>query len=172
MLEETARLCCALRRLIAAVPADLETGIRLCCGERDGHSFLEQLDSGKAMRFPTLDVERIDRPLNWVHVPVPIGGEDDAHDTPSRVLRLPDGAEPYLRVVHAADGLQVRPTSRSPARVAIGGGKASATDCVQERGCRALCSEVRHRRGMRFARARRPDVVKQFLETHAGAAAL
>ena len=97
-------------------------------------------------------VERVERTLNWLHVPVPIGRDDDAYYAPLRSRQLPDAAELYLGQVHAADGLDG--TRR---RIAV------AERFVPEFGIAAECG---------FARARRPNVVKQFLETHAGAAAL
>jgi hypothetical protein len=92
-------------RLIAGVPPDVETGIHLCYGDRDGHHFIEPLDSGKFVEFATLVVERIERSLTWLNIPVPIDRSDDAYYAPLRGLRLPGKAELYLGLVHAADGL-------------------------------------------------------------------
>jgi hypothetical protein len=139
-------------RFITAVPAEVETGFHLCYGDRDGRHFIEPLDSGKLVEFATLVVERIDRPLNWLHIPVPIDRYDYDYYAPLHRLRLPGGAELYLGLVHAADG--VDGTRR---RIAV------AEHFVPEFGIAAECG---------FARARRQDVVKQFLVTHAGAAAL
>ena len=69
-------------------------------------------------------------------------------------------ANPFLQVVPAPIGRE-DDAHYAPSRV-----------LRLNTGPNRIGSEVRHRRGMRFARARRPDVVKQFLETHAGAAAL
>jgi hypothetical protein len=47
----------------------------------------------------------LQRPLNWVHMPVPRDRDDDAYFTPLRELHLPAGTELFLGLVHATDGM-------------------------------------------------------------------
>jgi hypothetical protein len=47
---------------------------------------------------------RIRRPIQFIHIPVPIERDDDAYFAPLHDLRLPDGTELYLGLAHFRDG--------------------------------------------------------------------
>jgi hypothetical protein len=48
----------------------------------------------------------IDRPITYIHMPVPANRADDAYFQPLSALHLSSGTELYLGVVHAADGIE------------------------------------------------------------------
>jgi len=137
-------------RLGGAVPADVELGFHLCYGDLDAAHFVEPRDTAKMVELGHLILESVKRPFQWLHMPVPIARSDEAFFGPLRDLRLPSNTELYLGLVHAADG--VEGTRRR---------MAAASRYVKEYGIASECG---------IARARRPDLVRQILQTHADAA--
>jgi hypothetical protein len=137
-------------RLAGAVPADVELGFHLCYGDLDAAHFVEPRDAAKMVTLAHLIVESAKRPLQWIHMPVPIARSDDAFFAPLRGLAPPTGTELYLGLVHAADG--VEGTRRR---------METASRSVKDYGIASECG---------IARARRPELVRQILQTHADAA--
>lgn len=137
-------------RLASAVPADVELGFHLCYGDLDAAHFVEPRDATKMVELAHLMRDSAKRPLQWIHMPVPIGRSDDAFFAPLRDLALRAGTELYLGLVHAADGLDG--TRRR---------MAAASQYVKDYGIASECG---------IARARRPELVRQILQTHADAA--
>jgi hypothetical protein len=91
-------------RLCASIPAAVELGFHLCYGDIDGKHGIEPLDLGKAVELANLIVTSVGRPVQWVHMPVPIERDDDAYFAPLRCLKLESQTELFLGVVHASDG--------------------------------------------------------------------
>ena len=54
-----------------------------------------------ANRFFTI----VARPIQWLHMPVPISRDDDAYFSPLAKLALPPETELFLGLVHPQDGL-------------------------------------------------------------------
>ena len=94
------------RRLAAAVPADVELGFHLCYGDLDGKHFVDPIDATKMVELANLIIRSAQRPVTWLHMPVPIGRSDDAFYRPLRALSLDPETELYLGLVHAEDGLE------------------------------------------------------------------
>ncbi len=137
-------------RLSAAVPHGVELGFHLCYGDLDGKHFIDPVDATKMVEMAHLLAERAGRPIAWIHMPVPLGRDDDAFFAPLKTLNLPAGTELYLGVVHGEDGVEGTKRRMAAARKfapAFG----IATEC-----------------GM--ARARTPDVVNNLIRIHAEAA--
>ena len=99
ILERIVRLC-------AAVPDVVDTGLHLCYGDFGGRHFVEPRDAAAMAEFANALVKSIGRKLTYVHMPVPLGRDDDAYHAPLRELRLSQGTELYLGVVHAQDGVE------------------------------------------------------------------
>jgi methionine synthase II (cobalamin-independent) len=138
-----------MKRICAAVPADVELGFHLCYGDVDGQHFIEPLDCAKLVEFANALVSTIGHPIAYIHVPVPIGRTDEAYFQPLSGLNLPQGTELYLGCVHAADGVEgaqrrIQAAHKFAPRFGI------ATEC-----------------GM--GRCKTPEVVTQLLKIHAGA---
>jgi hypothetical protein len=140
----------AFRRMSQAVPAAVELGFHLCYGDFEGRHFVEPKDSAKMVELANLVFASVGRPIAYVHMPVPIGRDDDAYFAPLRELRLPPGTELYLGLVHARDG--VAGTARR---------MAAARKFVRDFGIGSECG---------IARARKPDLVREILRVHADAA--
>jgi hypothetical protein len=139
-----------LWRLSAVVPAAVELGIHLCYGDFEGRYFVEPQDATKMVELANLIASSVERPLAYIHMPVPIARSDDAYFAPMKNLRLPPGTELYLGLVHAQNG--VEGTKR---RMATAKRHASAFAIASEFG---------------ISRARRPEVVEEFFRVYAGAA--
>ncbi|HEY1507062.1 MAG TPA: hypothetical protein VGF92_22365 [Stellaceae bacterium] len=137
-------------RLGGAVPADVELGFHLCYGDLDGAHFVQPRDMRKMVELAHLMRQSVPRPIQWIHMPVPIDRSDDAFFAPLGDLALAPTTELYLGLVHAGDGAEG--TKR---RIA------AASRYVKHFGVASECG---------IARARRPELVRQILQVHADAA--
>jgi len=137
-------------RLAAAVPATVELGFHLCYGDLDGKHFVQPRDATKMVELANLIVASVKRPIQWIHMPVPIERTDDAFFAPLRGLTLSPDTELYLGLVHAGDGVAGTRKRMDVAR-----------KYVTDFGIASECG---------IARARTPSVVREILEVHAGAA--
>lgn len=139
-----------MKRLAAAVPIDVELGFHLCYGDWEARHFVEPADAGKLTEFANLLATTVDRPITYIHMPVPIDRSDDSYFEPLRKLALSPDTELFLGLVHV-DGLQAtQKRIETAARHVPGFG--IATEC-----------------GM--ARCRTPELVRALLMTHAEASA-
>lgn len=134
-----------------AIPTDVEMGVHLCYGDLDAKHMVEPIDTGKAVELANLIASAIGRPLNWLHLPVPVERHDEAYFAPLADLKLQHGTELYLGLVHASDGT-VGTLRRMKAARAIVPNFGIATECG-------------------IARARTPELVRQIMQVHADALA-
>lgn len=95
-----------MQRLCAAVPADVELGLHLCYGDFGAKHFVEPKDAAKMVELANALAKAIPHELAYVHMPVPIERNDDAFHRPFRDLKLGDGTELFLGLVHAKDGVE------------------------------------------------------------------
>jgi methionine synthase II (cobalamin-independent) len=93
-----------LARLGARVPPGVELGYHLCYGDIGHRHLVEPRDTGLMVRLANAVAAALERPLDWLHLPVPIERDDAAYFAPLRALRLPDATELYLGLVHLRDG--------------------------------------------------------------------
>ena len=108
-----AALVAAVARVTNAVPADVEVGWHFCYGdtgqyETDHETFhvVEPRDTGNMVDFANDVVAATARPIDWVHMPVPRGRDDDAYFAPLARLRLKPGMRLFLGLVHQHDGVE------------------------------------------------------------------
>jgi hypothetical protein len=139
-------------RLSAAVPPEVELGFHLCYGDLDAKHFVEPTDAMKMVELANLIARSVQRPMTWMHMPVPIDRTDDAFYAPLKNLQLATGTELYLGLVHARDG--VEGTAR---RIAV------AKKHVQTFGIASECG---------ISRGRDPNLALEFIKTYAGSAAI
>ena len=123
------KLIARMQRLCAAVPDDVELGLHLCYGDFGAKHFVEPKDAAKMVEFANALAKSIPHKLAYIHMPVPIERSDDVFYTPFRDLKLGEGTELFLGLVHAKDGVD---RHAGPAR----GGAAPR-------------AEIRHRHRMR-----------------------
>jgi len=97
-----------LRRIVDlgnAVPSDIDLGFHLCYGDPGHKHLVEPKDLGLSVELANDIVKRSQRPVQWIHMPVPRGRKDDAYFEPLKNLRLPPTTELYLGLVHLTDGI-------------------------------------------------------------------
>ncbi|MGO1934072.1 MAG: hypothetical protein ACTH5E_09265, partial [Cellulosimicrobium funkei] len=80
-------------------------------------------------------VEHLDRPVQWVHLPVPIARDDVAYVAPLADLRLDPATELYLGLLHHEDGVEGARRRLAAAASVLGDGPVGvATECGFGRG--------------------------------------
>jgi SAM-dependent methyltransferase len=92
-----------LLRLSRQVPADVELGYHLCYGDEEQGHFSEPQDALKLVGIANALAGAIDRPLNWIHMPVPADRADDRFFQPLSGLQLHAETELYLGLLHPED---------------------------------------------------------------------
>ena len=137
-----------MKRLAAAVPNDVELGFHLCYGDWDAKHFVEPADAGKLTEFANLLASSIDRPITYIHMPVPIDRSDEEYFQPLRNLSLLPTTEVILGLVHV-DG-----AGATKKRIE------AAAKYVPEFGIATECG---------MARGRTPELVRTLLNSHAEA---
>ena len=65
-----------LLRLARMVPAAVELGYHLCYGDDEHGHFAEPEDARKLVDVANALAATLDRPLNWIHMPVPALADD------------------------------------------------------------------------------------------------
>ncbi len=136
----------AIARVGNAVPAGVELGLHLCYGDPGHKHIIEPKDTALMVEFGNELIAAIERPIAWIHLPVPRERDDAEYFAPLRALRVPAGTELYLGLVHLTDGLD-------GARRRM----AAATGTVGTFGIATECG---------FGR-RPPDTIASLLELHA-----
>lgn len=96
------------RRLTAYgnwVPRAVELGYHLCYGDSGHKHFKEPADAAWLVRVANHLAAHLERPLDFLHLPVPRERFDDAYYRPLAGLALQPQTELYLGLVHINDGV-------------------------------------------------------------------
>lgn len=88
-----------------AVPSDVALGYHICYGDFNHRHSVEPTDLALSVRMLNEAAARAGRPLDFVHMPVPVNRSDDAYFAPLRDLRVGD-ARVFLGLVHYDDGVE------------------------------------------------------------------
>ena len=88
------------------IPADVELGYHLCYGDAGHRHFKQPEDTRLLTDLANRIVAGVQRPITWLHLPVPVDRSDDAYFAPLRDLRLDPETELYLGLVHDTDGVE------------------------------------------------------------------
>lgn len=102
--EPRAELIRRLTRLGEAVPQGAELAYHLCYGSMNNKHWKEPADTAKLVEVANMLIGRVARPIDWLHLPVPIDRDDDAYFAPLRDLAQSE-AELYLGLLHIQDGI-------------------------------------------------------------------
>jgi hypothetical protein len=94
----------SIRGIASVVPEEALLGYHLCYGDLGGRHITEPADLALLTRMAGTAVAESGRPVDWVHMPVPIGRHDDAYFAPLADLDAPE-TRLFLGLVHAADGV-------------------------------------------------------------------
>lgn len=92
-----------MARLGAMVDEDVQLGFHLCYGDIEHQHFKQPEDTIKLVEMANLVSQKLTRPINWIHLPVPMDRKDDAYFEPLRMLDLSKETEVYLGLVHPND---------------------------------------------------------------------
>jgi hypothetical protein len=95
-----------LVRLGSIVPNGVELGYHLCYGDSGHKHFVEPKDTALLTRLANTIAAGIERPLSWIHLPVPRNRDDLSYFASLEGLRLPAETELYLGLVHFSDGVE------------------------------------------------------------------
>lgn len=94
-----------LVRIGNRVPSGVEMGYHLCYGDAGHRHFVQPRDTGKLVEVANAVSAQGQRPINWIHLPVPRDRTDEAYFAPLRNLTLHPETELYLGLVHYTDGV-------------------------------------------------------------------
>ena len=95
-----------LRRLGAALPAQAELGYHFCYGDMNHKHSLEPRDMGVMVDLANDLTRASARRIDFIHMPVPRGRDDDAYFAPLSRLALKPPTELFLGLVHFTDGAE------------------------------------------------------------------
>ena len=104
--EERSALLDYVAHLATYVPAGVELGYHLCYGDFEHRHALDPSDLGTCVAITNALAAAIDRPLDWVHMPVPRDRHDIAFFEPLRDLDVSDDTTIVLGLVHFTDGIE------------------------------------------------------------------
>lgn len=133
-------------RICAPIPDAVELGFHLCYGDFGARHFVEPVDASKMVEVMNAFSAAVKHPIAYFHIPVPIARTDDDFYRPLQALKLSQGTELYLGLVHAKDGADGTRRRIDVARKYVDG-FGIATECG-------------------FARARARSVIEQILDVH------
>ena len=88
------------------IPEPVEVGYHLCYGDSGHKHFTEPTDTGHLVWAMQTIFERIHRPVEWIHLPVPKERDDVAYFKPLGTVELPAETELYLGLVHTTGGAE------------------------------------------------------------------
>lgn len=94
-----------LSRLGNAVPESVELGYHLCYGDSGHKHFVEPDDTALLVSVANGIARQLQRPLNWLHLPVPVDRDDHRYFAPLAELDPGPACELYLGLIHASDGV-------------------------------------------------------------------
>jgi len=93
------------RKIGPAVPRNVLLGYHICYGDFGHRHSVEPTDLSVSVRMLNEAAANAGRPLDFVHVAVPIARSDDAYFAPLRDLKVGD-ARVFLGIVHYDDGVE------------------------------------------------------------------
>jgi hypothetical protein len=98
-----ARIGALLARLGQAVPAPVELGYHLCYGSPADQHLVMPRDTAILAEIAGMILAGAERPVDYLHVPVPGDRDDPAYFAPLRGLARPPSLQLYLGLIHHAD---------------------------------------------------------------------
>jgi hypothetical protein len=97
------RIWALLGRLGDGVPAGVELGYHLCYGSPADQHLVMPKDAAILTELANGILARVQRRVDFLHLPVPRERDDAAYFVPLHALRLPLDAHLYLGLIHHAD---------------------------------------------------------------------
>ena len=88
-----------------AIPAGIEMGYHFCYGSFGGRHFVEPRDMAPMVDLANRLAAGIERPIDWIHMPVPVERDDEDYFEPLRDLALKPATKLFLGLIHDTDGV-------------------------------------------------------------------
>jgi methionine synthase II (cobalamin-independent) len=108
-----------LTRLGQHIPASAELGYHCCYGNFNLKHFVEPRDTADMVEIMNAVLDKLSRPVQFIHMPVPRHRQDEAYFAPLKTLRLPPETELYLGLIHDSDGVEGALGRAAAAKMAI-----------------------------------------------------
>jgi hypothetical protein len=87
------------------VPRDAELGVHLCYGSYGGRHWKEPQSAANMVEVHNRLAAALERPIDYVHMPVPADRCDEAYFSPLADLKLGPRTKLFLGLVHDSDGV-------------------------------------------------------------------
>ena len=116
-----------IKTLSACIADDVFLGLHFCYGDLLHKHMVEPQDLGVAVRMANESVQEIQRPVDYVHMPVPRDRDDRSYFQPLKHLVIGD-AKLYLGLIHNIGGVEVAMKRLATARK-YASGFGVATEC-------------------------------------------
>ena len=136
-------------RICVPVPDAVELGFHLCYGDFGGKHFFDPVTARHLVDIANAIARNVKHKIAYIHLPVPAPRVTDDFFAPMRDFKLAPTTEIYLGLIHAKDGVE-----GAKQRITL------AHKYVPVFGIATECG---------FARARKPDLVRELLGIHAAA---
>jgi hypothetical protein len=101
--EYKERIAALLGRLGDAVPTSVELGYHLCYGSPADQHLVMPKDTAILTEIANAIFARVQRSVDFLHLPVPRERDDAGYFIPLHSLRMPPRAQLYLGLIHHAD---------------------------------------------------------------------
>jgi hypothetical protein len=88
------------------IPDDVELGVHLCYGSYGGRHWKEPESTENMVEVHNRLIQSLDRPLDYIHMPVPVDRNDQAYFKPLLGLKLNPETKLFLGLVHDSDGVE------------------------------------------------------------------
>jgi ubiquinone/menaquinone biosynthesis C-methylase UbiE len=92
-----------LIRISHAVPPEVELGFHFCLGHDEQAERHPPPDAGRMVEIANALAASLDRPLNWIHLPLARDPDDGEFVAPLRQLRLHPETELYVGALHPGE---------------------------------------------------------------------
>lgn len=119
MQDRRAATLDALARSGNRVPSDVELGYHLCYGDFGHQHAMQPRDTRTLVTVANGIRDRLQRPLTWLHMPVPRDRDDSDYFAALADLRLSPDTKLYLGLLHLADGAEGAARRITAARIYV-----------------------------------------------------
>jgi hypothetical protein len=109
-----------LIRLGRLLPPDVELGFHFCLGHDEGRPRHVPADLSRMVEIANALTAGLNRPLNWVHLPVPAERRDESFLAPLATLGLEATTELYLGLVDAGESQEEAERTIAAAHALVG----------------------------------------------------
>ena len=93
-------------QLANPLPPEIPLLFHFCYGDANHKHAIEPTDMGDMVDMANALAEKIKRPIDLIHMPVPRERDDDAYFAPLQRLRIPQKTKIILGLVHYTDGAE------------------------------------------------------------------